>query len=49
MFIANSQFTITTAGRKIKPDWSRIGESCIKRITQAEDERRQGNENGISV
>lgn len=26
MFIANSQFTITTAGRKVKLDWSRIGE-----------------------
>lgn len=25
IFIANLQFTITTAGRKLKPDWSRSG------------------------
>jgi len=40
MCIANSQFTIMTAGCKVKPDWPRIGEPCIKGNTQTEDERK---------
>ena len=40
MFTASSQFTIMTARRKVKPDWPRIGEPCIKGNTQAEDDRK---------
>ena len=34
-FITNSQFTIRTSGRKVKPDWPRIGKACFKVNTQA--------------
>jgi hypothetical protein len=40
MFIAHSQFAITTAGHEVKSDWPRIGEPCIKRNTQTKGDRR---------
>jgi len=40
IFIVNLQFTITTAGRKVKPDWITIGKLCTEGNAQAEGDRK---------
>ena len=40
IFVANSQFSVTNTGHKVKPDWPRIGEPCFEGNTQAVGDRK---------